>query len=96
MRSVWITSTTDTINSIRAIDAVVYFFPGIFCICVIVYILYVALCVYVAVVCIQCGCIYRIFFCFDGLIIQSTHIVHHTHHIVNIFHSSILILIYLR
>ena len=43
MRSVWITSTTDTINSIRAIDAVVYFFPGIFYICVIVYILYVAI-----------------------------------------------------
>ena len=92
MRSVWITSTTDTINSIRAIDAVVYFFPGVFCICVIVYILYVAL----VVIMFYVELLYRIFFCFDGLIIQSTHIVHHTHHIVNIFQSSILILIYLR
>ena len=43
MRSVWITSTTYTINSICVIDAVVYFFPGVFCICIIVYILYVVI-----------------------------------------------------
>ena len=43
MRSVWITSTTDTINSICVIDAVVYFFPGVFYICIIVYILYVVI-----------------------------------------------------
>jgi len=38
----------------------------------------------------------RFIFCVDGLIIQSTHIVHYTHHIVNIFYTSTLILIYLR
>ena len=52
MRSVWITSTTINIISIRVIDVVVNIFPGVFCNCVLVY-LYI-----VALVCIQCGCVY--------------------------------------
>jgi len=50
MRSIWITSTTINIISIRVIDAVVNIFPGVFCNCVLVY-LYI-----VALVYIQCGC----------------------------------------
>ena len=92
MRSVWITSTTDTINSICVILSQCLFFSQV--------ILYLCNCVYI-ICCaccynVLCGTIYRIFFCFDGLIIQSTHIVHHTHHIVKFFHPSTLFLIYLR
>jgi hypothetical protein len=47
MRSVWITSTTINIISIRVIDAVVNIFSGVFCNCVIEYILYNAVVVVV-------------------------------------------------
>ena len=43
MRSVYITSTTINIISIRVIDAVVNIFSGVFCNCVLVYLYIVAL-----------------------------------------------------
>ena len=72
MRSVWITSTTINIISIRVIDAVVNIFPGVFCNCVLVY-LYI-----VALVCIQCGCVYTGFlFALTTFYISPT--VYHTY-----------------
>lgn len=53
MRSVWITSTSINIKYIRVFDAVVNFFPGVFCNCVYVYLYIVAVDVYCVYV---CGC----------------------------------------
>ena len=77
LRPLWTTTTSTRLKYIRVIDAVVNIFSGVFCNCVIEYIL-----------CGCCGCClvvwllrYRIIFCFDDFLYSYT--VYHTHHTVS-------------